>query len=595
MSISPDCNYRGDAMSITNKLNQIKNAIYGKEVRGAIHDAIKECYDDASVNHDNANMEVKMARGTHNTLNDRLDNADKIQAQTNAKLAEKANKSQIGSPLVASSVSEMIDKTKIYVNATDGNWYSFNGSQWIIGGVYNSQGINDNSITPQLTTFVRYEDVFTLDGAEIGGINSVGTINTTQTGMKTSALIPVVEGSSVELPGFIKFLCFYNMNGVSLASTHGRLSDLRNEVVTIPVGAHFIRVTWIINHDNADYRDDQSVQVLNINNLEFIPKIKDKSFNKSTIIEDVIDRNDFDDNVYLEYLSEYKILMIYMKTAKKYYLGYNFRYMKAGYNASNSSSNYDVWRLRDVKIYTKNSDDVFTKVNDTSLIHSASEWECAIKEVGSSDFVGGSTHGDELLDNIVFMLDGVAHTNVTQISGQKCKELRIIRTSRLYRANANSATKIATHYVDYLFKNNEIIIDQKVNWLVDTTCGISYLTMLGAKRSDNGVQITSSALKDGEGVIYDVSQDNYSNGAFDTLKGCKKAFLWNDSKSGFKTSMSVEVLDSNNFDNANFKFDNRPDYNKFYFDHCGNNFAVKSGDVWFNKAKYKIEFIGFFK
>ena len=63
-------------MSITNKLNQIKNAIYGKEVRGAIHDAIKECYDDASVNHDNANMEVKMARGTHATLNDRLDESE---------------------------------------------------------------------------------------------------------------------------------------------------------------------------------------------------------------------------------------------------------------------------------------------------------------------------------------------------------------------------------------------------------------------------------------------------------------------------------------------------------------------------------------
>ena len=78
-------------MSITNKLNQIKNAIYGKEVRGAIHDAIKQVYDDASVNHDNANMEVKMARGTHNTLNDRLDNVDEIQAQTNAQLSEKVN------------------------------------------------------------------------------------------------------------------------------------------------------------------------------------------------------------------------------------------------------------------------------------------------------------------------------------------------------------------------------------------------------------------------------------------------------------------------------------------------------------------------
>ena len=81
-------------MSITNKLNQIKNAIYGKEVRGAIHDAIKECYDDASVNHDNANMEVKMARGTHNTLNDRLDQSEQKLDETNAKLSQDKNNLQ---------------------------------------------------------------------------------------------------------------------------------------------------------------------------------------------------------------------------------------------------------------------------------------------------------------------------------------------------------------------------------------------------------------------------------------------------------------------------------------------------------------------
>ena len=89
--ISPDCNYRGEEMSITKQLNQIKNAIYGKEVRSAIHDAIKECYNDASVNNDNANMEVKMARGIHNTLNDRLDKTDEMHAQTNAKLSTKVN------------------------------------------------------------------------------------------------------------------------------------------------------------------------------------------------------------------------------------------------------------------------------------------------------------------------------------------------------------------------------------------------------------------------------------------------------------------------------------------------------------------------
>lgn len=82
-------------MSIANKLNQIKNAIYGKEVRGAIHDAIKQVYDDASVNHDNANMEVKLARGTHDTLNDRLVKSEQKLDETNAQLSQKLDKNGI--------------------------------------------------------------------------------------------------------------------------------------------------------------------------------------------------------------------------------------------------------------------------------------------------------------------------------------------------------------------------------------------------------------------------------------------------------------------------------------------------------------------
>lgn len=39
-------------------------------------------------------------------------------------------------PLAASSVSEMTDTTRIYVNTTDGHWYWYNGTNWIDGGVY---------------------------------------------------------------------------------------------------------------------------------------------------------------------------------------------------------------------------------------------------------------------------------------------------------------------------------------------------------------------------------------------------------------------------------------------------------------------------
>lgn len=66
--------------------------------------------------------------------------------EINSQLDTKANKNEVGTPLVANSISEMIDTTKVYVNTTDGNWYSWNGDNWNVGGVYNSQAIASESI-----------------------------------------------------------------------------------------------------------------------------------------------------------------------------------------------------------------------------------------------------------------------------------------------------------------------------------------------------------------------------------------------------------------------------------------------------------------
>ena len=52
-----------------------------------------------------------------------------------------------GSPLVASSTSEMTNTSRIYINTTDGKWYYYNGTNWQIGGDYQSSGISNNSIS----------------------------------------------------------------------------------------------------------------------------------------------------------------------------------------------------------------------------------------------------------------------------------------------------------------------------------------------------------------------------------------------------------------------------------------------------------------
>ena len=39
-------------------------------------------------------------------------------------------------PLPVSSISDMLDTTKVYILTTDGNWYFYSGSTWVAGGQY---------------------------------------------------------------------------------------------------------------------------------------------------------------------------------------------------------------------------------------------------------------------------------------------------------------------------------------------------------------------------------------------------------------------------------------------------------------------------
>lgn len=47
-------------------------------------------------------------------------------------------------PTVVSSIESMTDHDKTYVLTTDGNWYYWNGSNWIVGGSYNSDVTEDS-------------------------------------------------------------------------------------------------------------------------------------------------------------------------------------------------------------------------------------------------------------------------------------------------------------------------------------------------------------------------------------------------------------------------------------------------------------------
>lgn len=112
-----------------------------------------------------------------------IDNEQLIRKTNDDSLQSQINSLASGSPLVASSVDEMTDTTKVYVNTTDGHWYYYNGAEWIDGGVYQSVGLADGSVTPEKTSFITHnisDNLFNPNecvlGKYIGGSSTDGIV-----------------------------------------------------------------------------------------------------------------------------------------------------------------------------------------------------------------------------------------------------------------------------------------------------------------------------------------------------------------------------------------------------------------------------------
>lgn len=94
---------------------------------------------------------------------------------------------KLGAPYAASTVSSMTDRTRIYVYTGDesgytkGNWYYWNGSSWVSGGVYNSVAVETDKT---LTVAGKAADGEVV-GQEIGQLKeSLGNVNEEISGLK---------------------------------------------------------------------------------------------------------------------------------------------------------------------------------------------------------------------------------------------------------------------------------------------------------------------------------------------------------------------------------------------------------------------------
>ena len=162
---------------ISNKLQQILTAVYGEEVRGAIHDSIKACYEKTAFDED--------------VFNEVID--EKIAYLT----------SLVGSPLKASTAAGMTDTSKIYAYTgsesgyTSGHWYYHNGTSWTDGGVYNSTAFTTDT-TLSVSGMAADAKVVGDFKSAIEAYNSKNLITHLLTGVRTTNNIEVTWDSENE-------------------------------------------------------------------------------------------------------------------------------------------------------------------------------------------------------------------------------------------------------------------------------------------------------------------------------------------------------------------------------------------------------------
>lgn len=134
---------------IDTHLKTIKEGVFGRDVRQAIHDGIEQVYNDATFD-GNTNMEVAKSRGEFNELSSRLANID---AQLNAKadageIATKLQNMASASPkgtyanLAALKADKPNGDTGIYITTDNKHWNYWSGTAWVSGGVYQASSVS---------------------------------------------------------------------------------------------------------------------------------------------------------------------------------------------------------------------------------------------------------------------------------------------------------------------------------------------------------------------------------------------------------------------------------------------------------------------
>lgn len=251
------------------------------------------------------------------------------------------------------------------------------------------------------------------------------------------------------------------------------------------------------------------------------------------------------------------------------------------FDVSNPRSQLDLWRIERALEVSAN----FTELQE---IATWGEVEFTMREKAyQADHVGG-THGDELLTNAFFVVDGVYKTQDFTVSGtQVAKEIWLEQTSNIYRLN--TTTPIALHKTKLQVTDKWLLAKQEVEMLITTEVDHFWAAMLTMRRKsvNETVQITKYDIRDS--VMRDVSTTDFEK-IYTPIKSDSPVLVCGDKYSG-----SIEVSDLVGFlAGADCYVSNDAAYNKIYLSAIGSTttgVVLEAGKKFSWTTKYKVDAI----
>ena len=438
--------------NIKTHLNNIKGALYGKDVRNSIHDAIEQCYTDASIN-GNANMEVTQARGEYETLGERLDDHA-------SQLEQKAN---------LNSVFSMANMGQDVKEAMTGGSVAVVGKNMVV-----EENIVDGQVTSKKTSFLDNLNKNLFDGVFLDGyIQDTGSGNryTTALSGKTVAInvkpntTYSINKSSLGLDGgyyYFKLISFTKTKEEVLNTMSSGWSIYKDgSIELIDATATSQRLNYTFTTGN----NDKSIFVVVARTL--IPYVE-------------VFEGDFNKLQYSSYKEEDNIL----KNTKVYESDI-IKNQNISPNFLNKNGNVINITLNNKVKYTfeKRVDDniklntwllTYGGVNDKDLWVST-DIEAPIKEKDAVDFIGG-VHGDEVFESIEILVDGKILDLNNNYRNLNFNNLTIFVKSTLN--HCDTSTPAFTRYKKLEFVDKELIVSNRLICLSDfiveryTGCGL---------------------------------------------------------------------------------------------------------------------------